>query len=143
MTKLKIKKGDNVIVTTGNKNIKGKTGEVIDVIKADEKPQEKVKDYVYTGKSEKDKDNNVIHHYKKEVPKTVEKALPKLEEKKETPKVEKALPKIETPSEDTPVVQKKHELPKTSSESNTATAVGLGIVGLGAAVSLRRKKQHR
>ena len=28
MTKLKIKKGDNVIVTTGNKNIKGKTGEV-------------------------------------------------------------------------------------------------------------------
>ena len=33
MTKLKIKKGDNVIVTTGNKNIKGKTGEVIAVIK--------------------------------------------------------------------------------------------------------------
>ena len=123
--------------------LKDEAGEVIDVIKADEKPQEKVKDYVYTGKSEKDKDNNVIHHYKKEVPKTVEKALPKLEEKKETPKVEKALPKIETPSEDTPVVQKKHELPKTSSESNTATAVGLGIVGLGAAVSLRRKKQHR
>ena len=29
----KIKKGDNVIVTTGNKNIKGKTGEVIAVIK--------------------------------------------------------------------------------------------------------------
>lgn len=33
MTKLKIKKGDNVIVTTGNKNIKGKTGEVIEVIR--------------------------------------------------------------------------------------------------------------
>ena len=66
--------------------------------------------------------------------------MPKLEEKKETPK---ALPKIEEPSENTPVVEKKHELPKTSSESNTATAVGLGIVGLGAAVSLRRKKQHR
>ena len=123
--------------------LKDEAGEVIDVIKADEKPQEKVKDYVYTGKSEKDKDNNVIHHYKKEVPKTVEKALPKLEEKKETPKVEKALPKIETPSEDTPVVEKKHELPKTSSESNTATAVGLGVVGLGAAMSLRRRKQHR
>ena len=30
---LKIKKGDNVIVTTGNKNIKGQTGEVIAVIK--------------------------------------------------------------------------------------------------------------
>lgn len=120
--------------------LKDEAGEVIDVIKVDEKPQEKVKDYVYTGKSEKDKDNNVIHHYKKEVPKTVEKALPKLEEKKETPK---ALPKIEEPSENTPVVEKKHELPKTSSESNTATAVGLGIVGLGAAVSLRRKKQHR
>ena len=123
--------------------LKDEAGEVIDVIKADEKPQEKVKDYVYTGKSEKDKDNNVIHHYKKETPKTVEKALPKLEEKKETPKVEKALPKIETPSEDTPVVEKKHELPKTSSESNTATAVGLGVVGLGAAMSLRRRKQHR
>lgn len=33
MTKLKIKRGDNVIVTTGNKNIKGKTGEVIEVIR--------------------------------------------------------------------------------------------------------------
>ena len=121
--------------------LKDEAGEVIDVIKVDEKPQEKVKDYVYTGKSEKDKDNNVIHHYKKEVPKTVEKALPKLEEKKETPK---ALPKIETPSENTPVVEKKHELPKTSSESNTATtAVGLGVVGLGAAMTLRRRKQHR
>ena len=123
--------------------LKDEAGEVIDVIKADEKPQEKVKDYVYTGKSEKDKDNNVIHHYKKETPKTVEKALPKLEEKKETPKVEKALPKIETPSENTPVVQKKQELPKTSSESNTATAVGLGVIGLGAAMTLRRRKQHR
>lgn len=33
MTKLKIKKGDNVIVTTGNKSIKGKTGEVIEIIR--------------------------------------------------------------------------------------------------------------
>jgi len=33
MTKLKIKKGDKVIVTTGNIRIKGKTGEVIEVIK--------------------------------------------------------------------------------------------------------------
>lgn len=33
MTKLKIKRGDNVIVTTGNKNIKGQTGEVIAVIR--------------------------------------------------------------------------------------------------------------
>ena len=128
--------------------LKDEDGKVIDVIKVDEKPQEKLKDYVYTGKSEKDKDNNVIHHYKKEtpkveVPKTEEKALPKLEEKKETPKEEKALPKIETPSENTPVVQKKQELPKTSSESNTATAVGLGIVGLGAAMTLRKRKQHR
>ena len=128
--------------------LKDEAGEILDVIKADEKPQEKVKDYVYTGKSEKDKENNVIHHYKKEtpkveVPKTEEKALPKLEEKKETPKEEKALPKIETPSENTPVVQKKQELPKTSSESNTATAVGLGIVGLGAAMTLRKRKQHR
>ena len=128
--------------------LKDEVGEVIDVIKADEKPQEKVKDYVYTGKSEKDKDNNVIHHYKKEtpkveVPKTEEKALPKLEEKKETPKEEKALPKVETHTENTPVVQKKQELPKTSSETNTATAVGLGIVGLGAAMSLRKRKQYK
>ena len=128
--------------------LKDETGEVLDVIKADEKPQEKVKDYVYTGKSEKDKDNNVIHHYKKEtpkveVPKTEEKALPKLEEKKETPKEEKALPKVETHTENPPVVQKKQELPKTSSETNTATAVGLGIVGLGAAMSLRKRKQYK
>ena len=121
--------------------LKDEAGEVLDVIKADEKPQEKVKDYVYTGKSEKDKDNNVIHHYKKETPKveapkTEEKALPKLE----TPKEEKALP---TPTENTPVVQKKQELPKTSSETNTATAVGLGIVGLGAAMSLRKRKQYK
>ena len=62
-----------------------------------------------------------------------------------TKTVEKALPKIETVSENTPVVEKKHELPKTSSESsNTATtAVALGVVGLGAAMSLRRRKQHR
>jgi len=36
MSKLKIKRGDNVIVTTGTtgkKDIKGKTGEVIEVIK--------------------------------------------------------------------------------------------------------------
>ena len=125
--------------------LKDEAGEVIDVIKADEKPQEKVKDYVYTGKSEKDKENNVIHHYKKETPKveapkTEEKALPKLEDKKETPKEEKVLP---TPTENTPVVQKKQELPKTSSETNTATAVGLGIVGLGAAMSLRKRKQYK
>ena len=33
MTKLKIKRGDNVIVTTGRKEIKGKVGEVIEIIK--------------------------------------------------------------------------------------------------------------
>jgi len=33
MTKLKIKKGDKVIVTTGNSKIKGKIGEVIEVMK--------------------------------------------------------------------------------------------------------------
>ncbi|MDR2206752.1 MAG: 50S ribosomal protein L24 [Flavobacteriaceae bacterium] len=37
MTKLKIKKGDHVIVTTGNKNLKGKTGEVVEVIKKEGK----------------------------------------------------------------------------------------------------------
>lgn len=37
MTKLKIKRGDNVIITTGRKEIKGKTGEVIEVIKKDNK----------------------------------------------------------------------------------------------------------
>ena len=33
MTKLKIKRGDNVIITTGKKEIKGKKGEVIEVIR--------------------------------------------------------------------------------------------------------------
>ena len=37
MTKLKIKRGDQVIITTGNKNIKGKTGEVLEVIMKENK----------------------------------------------------------------------------------------------------------
>ncbi|CAD0223079.1 MULTISPECIES: 50S ribosomal protein L24 [Chryseobacterium] len=37
MSKLKIKRGDNVIITTGKKDIKGKTGEVIEVIKKEGK----------------------------------------------------------------------------------------------------------
>ena len=37
MAKLKIKRGDNVIITTGRKEIKGKTGEVIEVIKKEGK----------------------------------------------------------------------------------------------------------
>jgi large subunit ribosomal protein L24 len=37
MTKLKIKRGDNVIVTTGKESIKGKTGEVLEVIKKEGK----------------------------------------------------------------------------------------------------------
>ena len=37
MTKLKIKRGDNVIITTGKKEIKGKTGEVIEVIRKEGK----------------------------------------------------------------------------------------------------------
>lgn len=37
MTKVKIKKGDKVIVTTGKKEIKGKTGEVLEVIRKEGK----------------------------------------------------------------------------------------------------------
>ena len=37
MSKLKIKRGENVIITTGKKDIKGKTGEVIEVIKKEGK----------------------------------------------------------------------------------------------------------
>lgn len=37
MSKVKIKKGDNVIVTTGNSKIKGKKGEVLEVIKREGK----------------------------------------------------------------------------------------------------------
>ncbi|MGV4415174.1 50S ribosomal protein L24 [Chryseobacterium sp. T1] len=37
MSKLKIKRGDNVIITTGKKEIKGKTGEIIEVIKKEGK----------------------------------------------------------------------------------------------------------
>lgn len=37
MSKLKIKRGDNVIITTGKKEIKGKTGEVLEVIKKENK----------------------------------------------------------------------------------------------------------
>ena len=37
MTKVKIKRGDNVIITTGKKEIKGKKGEVIEVIRKEGK----------------------------------------------------------------------------------------------------------
>lgn len=37
MTKLKIKRGDNVIITTGKKEIKGKKGKVIEVIRKEGK----------------------------------------------------------------------------------------------------------
>ena len=37
MTKLKIKRGDNVIITTGRKEIIGKKGEVIEVIRKEGK----------------------------------------------------------------------------------------------------------
>ncbi|MDO5614878.1 MAG: 50S ribosomal protein L24 [Cruoricaptor ignavus] len=37
MQKVKIKRGDNVIVTTGKKEIKGKTGEVLEVIRKEGK----------------------------------------------------------------------------------------------------------
>ena len=37
MSKVKIKRGDNVIITTGKKEIKGKTGEVLEVIKKEGK----------------------------------------------------------------------------------------------------------
>ena len=37
MSKLKIKRGDNVIITTGRKEIKGKKGEVIEVIRKEGK----------------------------------------------------------------------------------------------------------
>lgn len=37
MSKVKIKRGDQVIITTGNKKIKGQTGEVLEVIKKEGK----------------------------------------------------------------------------------------------------------
>ena len=37
MAKVKIKRGDNVIITTGKKEIKGKKGEVIEVIRKEGK----------------------------------------------------------------------------------------------------------
>ena len=96
--------------------IKDTEGNVIDVIKFDEEPNE-IEGYTNTGKVEMDKDGNKVYIYEKV----------KQDNKKEEPKVE--IPKVETPKQDnTP----KKDLPKTIATQSTAYVLGmlLGISGL-------------
>ena len=108
--------------------IKDKENNILDVIKLEEQPKE-IKGYKNTGKTEIDKDGYKVYIYEK-----VETAKP---ETKETPTVKEN--KVDTPKEDNKedkkeVINKKEELPKTSS------AV-LSTVGLLSIFGLRKNRK--
>ena len=123
--------------------LKDTEGNILDVIKAEDKPSEFIKDglYKYTGKQEKDKDGNIVYIYEK-----VKKQLPPLDKKEEKlpdldKKETKALPPLEnTHKEEAPIVKSK-ELPKTSSTETSGLAM-MGAVGLGLAVAMKRRKNN-
>ena len=99
------------------------TGEVLKPRTEGEQPKENFDGYEFV-RTDKDKDGNITHIYKKVEPKPVEKPQP---QKVETPK---ELPKVETPK----------ELPKTGDAS---TSLGLASVALLAAGILARPRKRR
>jgi len=108
--------------------IKDKENNVLEVIKEDEEPKE-IKGYKNTGKTEVDKDGHKVYIYEK-----VENVKP---ETKETPTVKEN--KVDTPKEDNKedkkeVINKKEELPKTSSAM-------LSTVGLFSIFGLRKNRK--
>ena len=100
--------------------IKDGDGNVLEVIKEDEEPKE-IKGYKNTGKTEVDKDGYKVYIYEKEEPK-VDKNTP-------TEPANKVADKKEE------VINKKEELPKTSSSSM------LGMFGLVGAFGMRKKRK--
>ena len=104
--------------------IKDGDGNVLEVIKEDEKPKD-IQGYKNTGKTEVDKDGYKVYIYEKEEPK-VDKNTP-------TEPVNKVVDKKEEVNKE--VINKKEELPKTSSVSM------LGMFGLVGAFGMRKKRK--
>ena len=104
--------------------IKDGDGNVLEVIKEDEKPKD-IQGYKNTGKTEVDKDGYKVYIYEKEEPK-VDKNTP-------TESANKVVDKKEEVNKE--VINKKEELPKTSSVSM------LGMFGLVGAFGMRKKRK--
>ena len=104
--------------------IKDVDGNVLEVIKEDEKPKD-IQGYKNTGKTEVDKDGYKVYIYEKEEPK-VDKNTPTEPENKVVDKKEEV---------NKEVINKKEELPKTSSVSM------LGMFGLVGAFGMRKKRK--
>ena len=104
--------------------IKDGDGNVLEVIKEDEKPKD-IQGYKNTGKTEVDKDGYKVYIYEKEEQK-VDKNTP-------TEPVNKVVDKKEEVNKE--VINKKEELPKTSSVSM------LGMFGLVGAFGMRKKRK--
>ena len=104
--------------------IKDGDGNVLEVIKEDEKPKD-IQGYKNTGKTEVDKDGYKVYIYEKEEPK-VDKNTPTEPENKVVDKKEEV---------NKEVINKKEELPKTSSVSM------LGMFGLVGAFGMRKKRK--
>ena len=104
--------------------IKDGDGNVLEVIKEDEKPKD-IQGYKNTGKTEVDKDGYKVYIYEKEEPK-VDKNTP-------TEPTNKVVDKKEEVNKE--VINKKEELPKTSSVSM------LGMFGLVGAFGMRKKRK--
>ena len=104
--------------------IKDGDGNVLEVIKEDEKPKD-IQGYKNTGKTEVDKDGYKVYIYEKEEPK-VDKNTPTEPENKVVDKKEEL---------NKEVINKKEELPKTSSVSM------LGMFGLVGAFGMRKKRK--
>ena len=104
--------------------IKDGDGNVLEVIKEDEKPKD-IQGYKNTGKTEVDKDGYKVYIYEKEEPK-VDKNTP-------TEPANKVVDKKEEVNKE--VINKKEELPKTSSVSM------LGMFGLVGAFGMRKKRK--
>ena len=104
--------------------IKDGDGNVLEVIKEDEKPKD-IQGYKNTGKTEVDKDGYKVYIYEKEELK-VDKNTP-------TEPTNKVVDKKEEVNKE--VINKKEELPKTSSVSM------LGMFGLVGAFGMRKKRK--
>ena len=101
------------------------TGEVLKPRTEGEQPKENFDGYEFV-RTDKDKDGNISHIYKKVEPKPVEKPAPQ-PQKVETPK---ELPKVETPK----------ELPKTGDASTSLGLVSVALMAAGLLVKSRKRR---
>ena len=98
-------------------------GEVLKPRTEGEQPKENFDGYEFV-RTDKDKDGNIRHIYKKVEPKPVEKPRP---QKVETPK---ELPKVETPK----------ELPKTGDTSTSLGLISIALMAMGLVVKPRKRR---